>query len=76
MAIIRRMDLDGDSRVSREEFIQGLMPEQPYSKTLIRQEHKAKSSSFGFSSFDAHQSPIRSPLDVGKHLLKNGNVGG
>mgnify|MGYP006111541335 CR=1 FL=1 len=45
MAIIRRMDLDGDSRVSREEFIQGLMPEQPYSKTLIRQEKKEKANS-------------------------------
>lgn len=26
-AIIRRMDLDGDGRVGKEEFIQSLMPE-------------------------------------------------
>jgi Ca2+-binding EF-hand superfamily protein len=33
MAIIRRMDLDGDARIGKEEFIQGLMPDQPYSKS-------------------------------------------
>jgi Ca2+-binding EF-hand superfamily protein len=27
MAIIRRMDLDGDARIGKEEFIQSLMPE-------------------------------------------------
>ena len=27
MAIIRRMDLDGDARISQTEFIHGLMPE-------------------------------------------------
>jgi Ca2+-binding EF-hand superfamily protein len=27
MAIIRRMDQDGDARLGKDEFIQGLMPE-------------------------------------------------
>lgn len=44
MAIIRRMDLDGDARVSREEFIQSLMPEKDYSKSQTRQEIKAKNN--------------------------------
>ena len=36
-AIIRRVDLDGDQRIGREEFIEALMPYQPYSKALTRQ---------------------------------------
>ena len=43
MAIIRRMDLDGDARIGKEEFIQALMPEQPYSKALTRQIDKERS---------------------------------
>ena len=45
MAIIRRMDTDGDARVGKEEFIQSLMPEQPYSKALTRQQEKERSKS-------------------------------
>jgi hypothetical protein len=40
MAIIRRMDLDGDARVSRDEFIAALMPEKPYSKAELRLQEK------------------------------------
>jgi len=40
MAIIRRMDLDGDARVSRDEFISALMPEKPYSKAELRLQEK------------------------------------
>lgn len=36
MAIIRRLDLDADARLSREEFYDGLRPEQPYSRALKR----------------------------------------
>jgi len=32
MAIIRRLDLDGDARINRDEFISGMMPDKPYSK--------------------------------------------
>ena len=45
MAIIRRMDTDGDARVGKEEFIQSLMPEQPYSKAITRQIDKERSKS-------------------------------
>ena len=51
MAIIRRMDTDGDARVGKEEFIQCLMPEQPYSKALTRQIDKERSKSRGEQEF-------------------------
>lgn len=44
-AIIRRIDLDGDFRIGREEFIEALMPYQPYSKALTRQQEKDRSRS-------------------------------
>ena len=40
LCIIRRMDLDGDARLTREEFIDGLLPSEPYSKFLKRQKDK------------------------------------
>ncbi len=36
MAIIRRMDLDADARLSQQEFIEGITPAEPYSKMLKR----------------------------------------
>ena len=36
MSIIRRMDLDGDARLSKQEFIDALKPEEPYSKMMKR----------------------------------------
>ena len=32
IAIIRRMDLDGDSKLTREEYIEGIKAQEPYSK--------------------------------------------
>ena len=40
IAIIRRMDLDADARLSKQEFIEGLKPEEPYSKLMKRSEVK------------------------------------
>lgn len=39
MAIIRRMDLDADARLSKDEFISSLQPEEPYSKMLARNKY-------------------------------------
>jgi Ca2+-binding EF-hand superfamily protein len=36
VAIIRRMDLDADARLSMQEFIEGIKPEEPYSKAMKR----------------------------------------
>ena len=38
MAIIRRLDMDADARVSKQEFYAGLRPEEPYSKIIKRKE--------------------------------------
>ena len=35
-AIIRRLDLDNDSRLSKEEFLKGIAAQEPFSKMLIR----------------------------------------
>lgn len=37
IAIIRRMDLDADARLKKQEFIEGIKPEEPYSKVMRRQ---------------------------------------
>lgn len=31
------MDLDADARLTRQEFIDGIKPEEPYSKAMKRQ---------------------------------------
>lgn len=35
-AIIRRLDLDCDSKLCREEFMKGISAQEPYSKMMIR----------------------------------------
>jgi len=45
MAIIRRLDLDADARLSRQEFADGLKPGEPYSRVLKRSQMKQGSSS-------------------------------
>ena len=44
MAIIRRLDLDADARLSKHEFADGLRPEEPYSRALKRDQMKRGSS--------------------------------
>ena len=39
-AIIRRLDLDNDSRLNKEEFLKGITAQEPFSKMLIRQQMK------------------------------------
>jgi hypothetical protein len=31
------MDLDADSKLTKEEFIDGMRPQEPYSKMLVRE---------------------------------------
>lgn len=42
MAVIRRMDLDADARLSLREFTEGFTPEEPFSKVLKRTQMKPK----------------------------------
>lgn len=42
LSIIRRFDLDDDSRISLQEFINGLTPSDPYSKCMKRLEMNKK----------------------------------
>ena len=38
MAIIRRLDLDADARLSKQEFADGLKPEEPFNKQMKRRQ--------------------------------------
>ena len=38
MAIIRRLDLDADARLSKQEFADGLRPEEPFNKQMKRKQ--------------------------------------
>lgn len=40
MAIIRRLDLDADARLSKQEFAEGLRPEEPFNKSMKRKQIK------------------------------------
>lgn len=39
-AIIRRLDLNADSKLSKDEFIEGIKPAEPYSKVEVNQKVK------------------------------------
>lgn len=41
-AIIRRFDLDGDSRLTHAEFIHGVTPMEPHSKVLVKEKIEAR----------------------------------
>ena len=45
-AIIRRLDLDNDGRLKKDEFMKGIDAQEPFSKMLIRAEYK-KEVNFG-----------------------------
>jgi len=36
LAIIRRLDLDADSKLKKEEFLQGVKAQEPFSKMIVR----------------------------------------
>lgn len=36
------MDLDADSKLTKEEFILGLKPQEPYSKMIVREREAKK----------------------------------
>jgi len=37
VAIIRRLDLDADSKLNKEEFLAGMKAQEPYSKMIVRE---------------------------------------
>jgi len=42
VAIIRRLDLDADSKLSKEEFLSGLKAQEPFSKMIVREKMARK----------------------------------
>lgn len=35
-ALIRRVDMDGDNKISKQEFMEAILPQEPFSKMLVR----------------------------------------
>ena len=79
MAIIRRMDMDGDARVNKEEFDDAMEPKLPYSKSHYRwqQKYQQKLDQNGFALGMAHgmranpneNSNSRSRMNLGKLVV-------
>ncbi len=42
VAIIRRLDLDADSKLSKEEFLAGIKAQEPFSKMIVREKMAKK----------------------------------
>jgi uncharacterized phage-associated protein len=42
VAIIRRLDLNADSKLSKEEFLQGIKSQEPFSKMIVREKMARK----------------------------------
>ena len=64
-AIVRRIDLDSDSKISKDEFIEAIKPQEPFSKMLVRQR---------LSNLEARQ-PIKS-IDKQKKERQSSKPGG
>ena len=56
MAIIRRMDLDADARLNQDEFIDGIKPEEPYSKMMKRIQLKQQKTESAIRTSSMNQS--------------------
>ena len=54
MAVIRRLDLDADARLSIHEFADGLKPEEPYSKAIKRNQIKKSNPTSGQTAMTTH----------------------
>jgi len=63
-AIIRRMDLDADGKLTFQELIQGITPQEPYAKLIIRERMKAQETQKK-SKADAKEA-----IEKGKKLSK------
>ena len=67
VSIIRRLDLDADARLSLKEFIDGLTPNEPYSKCLKRIEINQQTRR-------ANPAMTSMPEEPPKALKKSGSV--
>ena len=49
IAIIRRLDLDADARLTPQEFAEGMRPEEPYNRAMKRSQMQRGESANGIS---------------------------
>ena len=36
MALVRRFDIDGDMKMTHDEFLAGIEPQEPYAKVIVK----------------------------------------
>lgn len=51
-AIVRRIDLDSDSKINKDEFLESIKPQEPFSKMLVRQRASKLQARKPLKSFD------------------------
>jgi hypothetical protein len=69
VAIIRRMDLDADSKLTKEEFLAGIKPQEPYSKMIVRERMAKK------EELDRIKKQNQIDLQKGKRVNKKAEEG-
>ena len=69
VAIIRRMDLDADSKLTKEEFLSGVRAQEPYSKMIVREQMAKK------EQLKRIKSQNQSDLQKGRRVNKKAEEG-
>jgi hypothetical protein len=62
-AIIRRIDMDADSKINQQEFIEFIRPQEPFSKMVVR----ARCAKRG------ERKPLNEILELSKNQKKQAN---
>ena len=63
VAIIRRLDLDADSKLSKEEFLDGIRAQEPFSKMIVRDKMARKEEMVKLKKQETKKVPMKKSED-------------